>query len=333
MRKNLWKRWLMLLVISSAMMFGLSGCGEKEAKQETEEKTADITTDEMKELDESEETEILEEDEADASTKAEKASEEDSEAEEKETVKVDKLLEQYYEEVLLPKEGLIELPAGYEVPIKERHFEDFTVGEAFLEEAGICYHAVWDYDKDEQDELLVLLLDEDEDYERCKLYARMYEVIDGEVVENAELESLLGWMEYDVSQSTEVFLRETKDWFYLAEEARGTSGIYADGSAYIIRVAHYDGTEFVVDLAKQMSGSDFSDTKEEVADTARLLRNVKFDHTADGLTYEYKFNTKDDLLSVFYMTAEHNGSLSTYFKTGNISDVPPFIIRAFKEHE
>ena len=140
-------------------------------------------------------------------------------------------------------------------------------------------------------------------------------------------------MEYDISQTTEVLLRETKDWFYLAEQARGASGIYADGVCYAIRVAHYDGKDFVVDVAKQMQGSDFSETDEEVADTARLLNNVGFANTAKHLTYEYSFDRKDDLLSVFYMTAEHDGSLDTYYNTGNIADVPPFLVRLFAERE
>lgn len=323
------KKAILTAVLAAGMlMTGLSGCGAKEdAAQKTQAEA---------------ETESEEKDEAgmDAfvQAQADAVKEQQEETEEGETPGTDslspeELLRKYYDEVLVQEEGLIDLPAGYEVRNKEKHLENYSIGEAFLQETGVCYQAVWDYDKDEQDELLVLLLDKDKDYERSKLYARMYEVVDGEVVKAAELESLFGWMEYDMSQSTEVLLRETKDWFYLAEEARGQSGIYADGVTYAIRVAHYDGSDFVVDLAKQMQGSDFSETEEEVADTARLLNNVGFANTAKNLTFEYGFDKKDDLLSVFYMTAEHNGSLDTYFNTGNISDVPPFLVRLFAERE
>ena len=177
---------------------------------------------------------------------------------------------------------------------------------------------------------MVLSLDKDKDYDRSKLYARMYEVVNGEVVETAELESFFGWMEFDLSQSTEIFLRETKDWFYLAEEASGSSGIYADGVSYAIRVAHYDGKDFVVDVAKQISGSDFSDTDKEVADTARLLTYVGFDNTAKNLTYQYHFDKNEPLLSIFYMTAEHDGDMNKYYQSGNITDVPPFLVRMFE---
>ena len=317
-----------ILAVTVMVMAGITGCG---AKEDTAQKT------ETKE-----ESEAAEEEQSgmdafvQAQAEAAKAQEDETEeSESSDTTAVDseKLLRQYYDQVISREEGVMDLPSGYEVLNKETHFENYTLGEAFFQETGVCYQAVWDYDKDEQDELLVLVLDKDEDYDRSKLYARMYEVVNGEVVQAAELESLFGWMEYDISQSTEVLLRETKDWFYLAEQARGASGIYADGVCYAIRVAHYDGTDFVVDVAKQMQGSDFSETDEEVADTARLLNNVGFANTAKHLTYEYAFDRKDDLLSVFYMTAEHDGSLDTYYNTGNIADVPPFLVRLFAERE
>ena len=315
-----------ILAVTVMVMAGLTGCGAKEdtaQKVETEAETQEESGSGMDAF-------------VQAQAEAAKAQEDETEeSESSDTTAVDseKLLRQYYDQVISQEEGVMDLPSGYEVLNKETHFENYTVGEAFFQETGVCYQAVWDYDKDEQDELLVLVLDKDEDYDRSKLYARMYEVVNGEVVQAAELESLFGWMEYDISQSTEVLLRETKDWFYLAEQARGASGIYTDGVCYAIRVAHYDGTDFVVDVAKQMQGSDFSETDEEVADTARLLNNVGFANTAKHLTYEYAFDRKDDLLSVFYMTAEHDGSLDTYYNTGNIADVPPFLVRLFAERE
>lgn len=316
------------LAVTVMCMAGLTGCGAKEdtvQKTETKEET-EAEAEEQNGMD------AFVQAQAEAA-KAQEDETEESEASDTAEVDPEKLLRQYYDQVIVQKEGLMELPSGYEVLNKEKHLENYTIGEAFFQETGVCYQAVWDYDKDEQDELLVLVLDKDEDYERSKLYARMYEVVDGEVVQAAELESLFGWMEYDIRQSTEVLLRETKDWFYLAEQARGASGIYADGVCYAIRVAHYDGNDFVVDVAKQMQGSDFSETDEEVADTARLLNNVGFANTAKHLTYEYSFDRKDDLLSVFYMTAEHDGSLDTYYNTGNIADVPPFLVRLFAERE
>ena len=333
-------KWLCIVTMSIALAFCLNGCGG-EKTEEPEKKVAEKTEQETDESAQKEEkSEIPEEKDALEAALEEAAKEKESKAEEpaaeeaaSEEMEPDELLEKYYEEVLLEEEGLIELPSGYEVGITERHLQGYSIGEAYLDEHGICYHATWDYDKDEQDEMLVLLMDEDEDYERCKLYARMYEVREGEVVEAAELESFFGWMEFDTSQSTEIFLRETKDWFYLAEEAKGYSSIYADGSAYAMRVAHYDGEEFVVDLAKQMSGSDFSETGEEVADTARLLTYVGFDNTAENLTYEYNFNRKDDLLSVFYITAEHMTSLDKYYKSRNFSDISPFLVKMFEERE
>lgn len=335
MRLNKYNKWLLVLAMSAVMAFGLNGCGKEKAEVKKNEAVTETVQETTEPVETEEKVEIPEEKDALEAALEEAAKENESKAEETSTEEIepDKMLEKYYEEVLLEKEGLIELPSGYEVSIKERHLEGYSIGEAYLKEYGICYHAVWDYDKDEQDEMLVLLMDEDEDYERSKMYAKMYEVIDGEVVKTAELESLFGWMEFDTRQSMEVLLRETKDWFYLAEEARGYSSIYADGSCYAIRVAHYDGNDFVVDLAKQISGSDFSDTKEAVADTARLLTYVGFDHTAESLTYEYSFNKKDDLLSVFYMTAEVSGSLDKYYETMNITDVPPYMIRLFKEKE
>ena len=333
------KRFLALFLCVALMITGLTGCGDK--KEEEKEITA--TEESKKEMDEDakEALSSLLENVKEKEKREEMTGAEDAEAEKgKEDVvtakgeeEIDSLLESYYETVLLEEEGYMELPCGFEVGITERHYETYTVGEAFFREEGILYHSIWDFDKDDQDEMLVLLLDDDEDYDRSKIYARMYEYIGGEVKETAELESFFGWMEYDISQSTEIFLRETKDWFYLAEEAKGYSGIYADGAAYSIRVAHYDGTDFVVDLAKQMSGSDFSETEDEVADTARLLRNVTFDHTADNLTYEYEFDKEDDLLSVFYMEGEVSGSLDTYYQTFRITDVPPYIIRLFAQGE
>lgn len=341
MRKNCWKRWMMLLVINGVMVLGLSGCGAKEEPKKAKEEAVEAVIDKIKETDEENENEELQGEKSGESFKEKNLRKnQDNGAGDSEEAAVvqgksetEKLLEKYYEEVLLEEEGLVELPSGYEVSIKERHLETYSIGEVFLDEYGICYHAIWDYDKDEQDELLVLVLDEDSECERSKLYAKMYEVVDGEVTEAAELESFFGWMEFDTRQSTEILLRETKDWFYLAEEATGYSSIYADGSAYAMRVAHYDGKEFVVDLAKQMSGSDFSDTEETVADTAQLLRNLKFDHTAENLTYEYRFDRSDDLLSVFYMTAEPMGSLDKYYNSMVISDVPPYLFRLFEERE
>ena len=324
-----------LLLCMILVVAGLTGCGDK--KKEAEKVVESVAEKEEAEREEDKEEssdrqESAEEKDSEENTNEDLKETESEEAEEKANEGIDALLEKYYEEVLVEEEGLIELPSGYEVGITERHLEGYSIGEAYFNESGICYHATWDYDKDEQDEMLVLLMGEDKDYERSKLYARMYEVKDGEVVEAAELESFFGWMEFDTNQSTEIFLRETKDWFYLAEEAKGYSSIYADGSAYAIRVAHYDGTDFVVDLAKQMSGSDFSETEEEVADTARLLTYVGFDNTAENLTYEYNFNRKDDLLSVFYITAEHMTSLDKFYHSGNISDVSPFIILGEKPY-
>ena len=258
MRKNCWKRWMMLLVINGVMVLGLSGCGAKEEPKKAKEEAVEAVIDKIKETDEENENEELQGEKSGESFKEKNLRKnQDNGAGDSEEAAVvqgksetEKLLEKYYEEVLLEEEGLVELPSGYEVSIKERHLETYSIGEVFLDEYGICYHAIWDYDKDEQDELLVLVLDEDSECERSKLYAKMYEVVDGEVTEAAELESFFGWMEFDTRQSTEILLRETKDWFYLAEEATGYSSIYADGSAYAMRVAHYDGKEFVVDLAK-----------------------------------------------------------------------------------
>lgn len=330
------KKFLALFLCMTLAITGLTGCGDKEKESEEAVESIEEKEEAENEADEEASSDLqgrIKEKESEESVKEDLEEVEKEEAGEKKESEEDSLLESYYETILLEEEGFVELPAGYEIPIKEKHLEGYSIGEAFFQEEGICYHATWDYDKDDQDEMLVLLLEEDADYQRSKLYARMYEVINGEVVEAAELESFFGWMEFDISQSTEILLRETKDWFYLAEEAKGYSGIYSDGSCYAIRVAHYDGTDFVVDLAKQMCGSDFSETEDEVADTAELLTYVGFDHTAENLTYEYSFDRKDDLLSIFYMMAEPNGSLDTYFNSRNISDAPPYIIRLFASRE
>lgn len=325
MKKKSLNPLLILSAVTILTMSGLTGCGsdEKEAEviEETEVKEEKETAEEKTSADIQE-----------AETESTEAAQQE-EATETDELDVDKMLESYYAKDLLEAEGLIELPAGFEITNTEKHMENYSIGERLFQETGICYHAIWDYDKDDQDEMLVLLLDENEDRTASKIHAKMYEVLDGEVVETAELESFFDWMQFDTTQSTEILLRETKDWFYLAEEAKGFSTIYADGSAYAIRVAHYDGTDFVVDLAKQMSGSDFSGTENEVADTARLLTYVGFDHSAETLTYEYNFNRKDDLLSVFYMTAEPLSSLDKYYHSGNISDVPAYIIRLFAGRE
>lgn len=327
MKKESYKA-LLAALMASAMVFGVTGCGSNKdtaPEQETQESEA------AQETEVKEESEVLpEQEETEAAAETEASGQETESASAGTEERADRLLVKYYETVLLPKEGLVKLPSGEEVPLKEHHYENYSIGEAFLQNEGICYHAVWDYDKDEQDELMVLSLDKDKDYDRSKIYARMYEVVNGEVVETAELESFFGWMEFDLSQSTEIFLRETKDWFYLAEEASGSSGIYADGVSYAIRVAHYDGKDFVVDVAKQISGSDFSDTDKEVADTARLLTYVGFDNTAKNLTYQYHFDKNEPLLSIFYMTAEHDGDMNKYYQSGNITDVPPFLVRMFE---
>lgn len=326
MKKKLLNPLLISSVVTILAVSGLTGCGSKE--QETEVTEAAETDKEEKES-EDKVSEALQE--AGAEQPAEEQQEE-AVAEEAD-IDIDKMLENYYKKDLLEAEGLIDLPAGFEITNTEKHMENYSIGERLFQETGVCYHAIWDYDKDDQDEMLVLLLDENEDRTASKIHAKMYEVLDGKVVEAAELESFFNWMQFDTTQSTEILLRETKDWFYLAEEAKGYSTIYADGSAYAIRVAHYDGTDFVVDLAKQMSGSDFSGTENEVADTARLLTYVGFDHSAETLTYEYNFNRKDDLLSVFYMTAEPLSSLDKYYHSGNISDVPAYIVRLFAGRE
>lgn len=350
MKKKKFMTALALALTTVILPCGLAGCGD--GKREAAETTpGTVEEQDGQRIEETDETVSSGLRGTESSEKAEDASEAKQEKlpGQEQATENDQLLEAYYEEVLLPEQGLIELPAGYEVSIKERHLENYTIGEVFLQEKGICYHAVWDYDKDGQEEMLVLALDEDKDYKRSKLYARMYEVKASgadeaesadanetetrEVVLSAELESFFGWMECDTSQSMEVFLRETKDWFYLAEEARRYNSIYADGASYAIRAAHYDGTDFVVDMAKQISGSEFSEVEESVAETARLLRNITFDHTADNLTYEYSFDERDDLLSVFYMSAEPNGTLDTYYRTRNISDVPTFLIRLFAGRE
>lgn len=331
MRFTKWNKRLFLFAASAVMVFSVGGCGN----EKPEEKDHEIEAESEVLASHIEETMVSDADEEKEETPKEDHSEdvlEDAakeEAYDDKELEQDKLLERYYEEVLLKEEGLLELPSGCELSIKERHMESYSIGEALLEKYGICYHAVWDYDKDEEDELLVLALDEDKEYDCSKIYARMYEVVDGEVVEAAELESFFNWMEFDTSQSTEILLRETKDWFYLAEEAAGFSSIYADGSCYAIRVAHYDGSDFVVDVAKQLRGSDFSDTNEEVTDTARLLTYVGFDNTAENLTYQYSFDRKDDLLSIFYMTGEIGGSLDKFYETHQITDVPPYMIRLF----
>lgn len=327
------KKWLILLAMNSALVLSASGCGNETKENESQSvQDTEMVDAEKSDLEKSDEKEPeMEKDDIEETSEMEEASDRSEQEEEnsEEKIRTDRLLEQYYEDVLVKKEGVIDLPSGYELAIKERHMEGYSIGESYLEEYGICYHAVWDYDKDEEDELLVLVLDEDKDYKRSKIYARMYEAVDGEVVETAELESFFGWMEFDTKQSTEIMLRETKDWFYLAEEAYGLSSIYADGSWYAIRVAHYDGKDFVVDLAKQIAGSDFSETKEEVADTARLLTYIGFDNTAKNLTYQYSFDKRDDLLSVFYMTGEISGSLDKYYETWRITDVPPYMVRLY----
>lgn len=326
MKKNIWKALLLFSTVAVLTTAGLTGCGsDKKDSAKTEEETKEAAADDT----ETEETEDLQEAEAET-VETETAETEGAESVEED---IDRMLEKYYEKDLLEAEGLIDLPAGFEITNIEKHMENYTIGERLLQETGVCYHAIWDYDKDEQDEMLVLLLDENEERTASRIHAKMYEVQDGRVVEAAELESFFNWMQFDTTQSTEIFLRETKDWFYLAEEAKGFSSIYADGSSYAIRVAHYDGTDFVVDLAKQMSGSDFSGTEEEVADTARLLTYVGFDNSAETLTYEYNFNRKDDLLSIFYMTAEPMSSMDKYYHSGNISDVPVYIVRLFAGRE
>ena len=45
---------------------------------------------------------------------------------------------------------------------------------------------------------------------------------------------------------------------------------------------------------------------------------------------QYHFDKKEPLLSIFYMTAEHDGDMNKYYQSGNITDVPPFLVRMFE---
>ena len=253
------------------------------------------------------------------------------------------LLQSFYEDMLAESDHPIDYDRTYTAPYIEMAADDYKYPLAGYVEGldGPLTYKIKDFDHDGEEELLVMaIVDNDKEEEPDHiLELQMYEVAEDEVQLQARIRTCLGAVGGFDIQNADYYIKEDGSQIYIAENLAETVCVTADGTNFVLRVLHYDGSDFVEDTAQDFSGSDFSDLEDLVAKTASDLENLGFSNSAVKLTYELQFQPEDEMEEFFIVRGANEGiylpdsNVFSYYDTQDISVLGELTYHFYNDQE
>lgn len=208
------------------------------------------------------------------------------EVEELDTVSI---LEEYFGNTIENEDGVIDNLNEYKGIYRNLGQDAYSGIEQYLEPIeGVFSHVIYDFDQDEQEELLVV------EVQNNQIIYYMYEVEDDEVTLYDIRSSYGGSIGTVDKMNWNLYLADKGEMTYLVENGVGYSYIVADGASYFLSILHYDGTSFIEDLSRDMCGSEFSDTEATVQEVSDDVAELGFTSTAFELDYTYTFQADEE---------------------------------------
>lgn len=256
----------------------------------------------------------------------------------------DLTVQEYLDRDLIPAAGLLDVGQVYEAGYTEEQYGDYYAPRNTYVQgiSGIAGYDVRDYDKDGEDELLVLMLKEGTEQIGLPyhtLWVQVYEKDTAGLRLAAEAEATYGALGgVDVEHLT-FYVKETDSAVYVAEEYTGTNCVCADGTMEGLHVLHYTGSGFVTDLEEGYAGSDFSGMEERIAAVAAELKALGFPRSAAGLTTELELDEADGLELIFLADGrnpalyEQESTMGQYYETRDVSCLGKVAYRFYRSAE
>ncbi len=228
------------------------------------------------------------------------------------------ILENYYEQISTESKKPIDYNKSYIVAYEAVEDAGYAVNGYLEEIEGCVAYDIRDYDKDGQEELLVLTVQPSSDMQEMysSIWFQMYEITQEAVELAAQTEAYQGILGGSDIQDSYFYVKQTGDMIYLAEESTETVCTYADGTTEALRILHYDGSCFVTDTEKSYSGSDFSGMEEIIAQTADEIRSYGFTKSADGLDTSLTLQMEDGMEELLLVTGVNYEIYNPYNRIG-----------------
>lgn len=277
--------------------------------------------------------------------RSEKESEPTKESESEEPPLAEELtVRQYLERDLIPAAGLLDIEQIYKAGYTEEKYGDyFAPRNTYVQGlSGIAGYDIRDYDKDGEDELLVLMLKEGKEQIGLSyhtIWMQMFEKDATGLTLTAEMEAQCGGLGGVDIQRLIYSVKESDSAVYIAEETTGRLCVCGDGAEEGLRILHYTGWNFVTDLEEHYIGSDFSDREEQVAVTASSLKALGFTESAARLTTDMELDMADGLDMIFLVDGknrklfEQDNTINLYYETQDISYLGEVVYRFYRDIE
>lgn len=276
--------------------------------------------------------------------RSEKESEPTKESESEEPPLAEELtVRQYLERDLIPAAGLLDIKQVYKAGYTEEEYGDyFAPRNTYVQGlSGIAGYDIRDYDKDGEEELLVLMLKEGREQIGLPyhtIWIQMFEKDATGLTLTAE-EEADGLGGIDV-QKLIFYIKESDSAVYIAEESTGRLCVCGDCTEEGLRILHYTGRNFVTDLEDYYIGSDPFDREEGyVAATASQLKALGFTESAARLTADMELDMADGLDMIFLVDGrnpelfEQDNTLNQYYETQDISYLGEVVYRFYRDIE
>lgn len=256
----------------------------------------------------------------------------------------DLTVQEYLERDLIPAAGLLDVGQVYEAGYTEEQYGDYYAPRNTYVQgiSGIAGYDVRDYDKDGEDELLVLMLKEGTEQIGLPyhtLWVQVYEKDTAGLRLAAETEATYGALGGVDVEHVIFYAKETDSAVYVAEEYTGTNCVCADGTMEGLHVLHYTGSGFVTDLEEGYVGSDFSGMEEQIAAMAADLKALGFTRSAAGLTTELELDEADGLDVIFLADGrnpqlyEQESTMGQYYETQDVAYLGKVVYRFYRSAE
>lgn len=218
----------------------------------------------------------------------------------------------YVDEVLIPEYGECEAGEYESSYIKT---ENYIRLDSLHSEQGVMTWRIMDFDHDEENELLVLMLKNDEIDSRYSwneevkhnvVYLQMYESNNGEIVLADEYKGLSAVLGAGDIEDDGVFLHEHENNIYICGSNKATTYLYADGTTLKSFILTYENEKFVEKAGKleEISASDFSGVKQtsEYKNMIKLLNEIGLEEDAKMIAETeqmvFDFDDKQDEMLV-----------------------------------
>lgn len=196
----------------------------------------------------------------------------------------------YVEEVLIPEYGECEAGEYESSYIKT---ENYIRLDSLHSEQGVMTWRIMDFDHDEENELLVLMLKNDEidpryswneEVKHNVVYLQMYENNNGEIVLADEYKGLSDVLGAGDIEDDGVFLHEHENNIYICGSNKATTYLYADGTTLKSFILTYENEKFLEKAGEleEISASDFSGVKQtsEYKNMIKLLNEIGLEEDA-----------------------------------------------------